>query len=58
MLETTYKGTTRRMEFMVVSENVETLVGLPTLRELGLIYQVDRVTAVPNVVKKLVHKRF
>ena len=31
------------MEFIVVSEDVETLIGLPILRKMGLIHQAEAV---------------
>ena len=36
-LETTFESVTRKMEFIAVAENAEALIGLPTLREMGII---------------------
>ena len=43
-LETTFEGVSRKMEFIIVAENVEALIGLPTLRQMGLIQQAQSIT--------------
>ena len=43
-LETTFKGVTRKMEFIVVAENLEALIGLPTLRKMSIVQQAQSVT--------------
>ena len=44
-MEATFQGVTRRMEFIIVRENVETLIGLPSITDLGLIQQTLAVDA-------------
>ena len=43
-LETTFEGVTRMMEFIVVAKNVEALIGIPTLKKIGIIQQAQSVT--------------
>ena len=40
----TYKGTTKQFEFILVRENVQTLLGLPSIRALGLLHETCEVT--------------
>ena len=54
-LETMYEGNSGKMEFVIVSENVETLSVLPTLRDMRLIQQaeaVSRMQDLPPLVSK------
>ena len=39
-----YNGTTRQFEFILVRENVQTLLGLPSIRALGLLHETCEVT--------------